>query len=506
MAIGSLREVQCAPRDDERGGVMGAEAVALGEFFLTNDRGVGRVAAEDFQTGVMGACFERGDHPIMGQGREHSGIAPTLGFQRRFLGRKIQFLDCQRLAPVMGEVHQGLDRLADARLGLVTVEAVGDERDGEGGDGVAAAVGFADGQMIGVEVDPNGPEAAVAAALEGRRLGGDEDPPALGIALKAVADGLLQGERRDQGIGAVREPDVKAHIFRAVLTQGIGKPQSQRKTRCAKIFRHAALTTAGLALGTQYHELTRAGAAPLCAPFIKRRMTIGCQIELRTKQLAAAETDSHPIRFTTRLQARETITQARKPTLLVVALGEQALANFRMLGAGDEVVESLDDLSGLFDARLTLADQPAAALLDRGDLALEVDGDGIELPRRESEAYQVLRFQCRRIAAASNVGKERALGLAIEIGIGAKCRIQPPIRIGNARLVGALEFDQALAHASGPGGSGIARPAPSAPHRPRRPGWCLWAFDGHAPATARTCTRSRPCGTQSPAVSPIRLT
>lgn len=81
MAIGSLGKVQGTPRNDQRSRVMGTEAIALGEFLPTNHRGVGRIAGDDLQPRVMGACFDRRCNLCVGQCREHALIAPAFGFK-----------------------------------------------------------------------------------------------------------------------------------------------------------------------------------------------------------------------------------------------------------------------------------------------------------------------------------------------------------------------------------------------------------------------------------------
>ena len=75
-----------------------------------------------------------------------------------------------------------------------------------------------------------------------------------------------------------------------------------------------------------------------------------------------------------------------------MALVEQTLFAFCTRLTGDVIVEAFDDLLGLVDAFLSGVNQSIAALFDRGDFALEVDGNGIKLSRRETKAPHVVRF------------------------------------------------------------------------------------------------------------------
>ena len=139
--------------------------------------------------------------------------------------------------------------VADGGFRLVLRLAVGDQRHTEGMDVVARPVGLCDGQMVGVEVHPDGASLLVRNQRHVHHVCGGEHPPAFAVPLETVADGLPQAggasgllsmfptvtgvlciavQGRQRVFMAVGEPHALDHQVLSVLScQAIRHPQSQ---------------------------------------------------------------------------------------------------------------------------------------------------------------------------------------------------------------------------------------------------------------------------------------
>ena len=475
-AIRPLGVVHRPPRNDQRGGHVIGDAIALGELPRADHRGVGGVALEDLDAPVVRPRLDVAEHARIGERGKHAAMARAAALELRPLGREVEALDGERLALLGGERHQHLDRLADAHLGLLARAAVEHERNPPSGDRVAVAVGGRHGDVVGVDIDADDAEALVGLPLDRRRLGRDEQPPAFVITLEAVADGAALLERILQVLGAVGERRLEGQILAAARNdQGIGQPQPESEAIAAEVPSLAALAARRLVLGAEDKEFARSGLVPVGAPVRVRAVAVRLELELRAEALARAEADTGLPGGVVGLVAGEPVPFGLQSALLVMELIRQFVPLLRLRLVLEPALELREDALRLLDGFAPARDPFLAPRPVRVDRALDLGPDRVELPGGDAVALVVSGFQRGDPLAPRPVREQVPLDPAEQIRVGVEQRGLVALQALEAGLVGALRS------------SGLLPRHP--PRDPHRLGWPCGR--GCAPSVARTNGRRK---------------
>src|ERR1700675_1154888 len=150
-----------------------------GVVYRPDHGSVRRIDLDDLNAGAKTSRLDAGGRLVKGERREHSCPTAVGRFQFRFLVLKIEFFDDYGLSSQLRPFGNPRSGIADDGGGLLFCFAIDGTVQSSEVDQVSKTIRFRKGQMVGIEIDPNGTRLRISGLFDRLRLKTYENPPAL---------------------------------------------------------------------------------------------------------------------------------------------------------------------------------------------------------------------------------------------------------------------------------------------------------------------------------------